>query len=124
MVYRKYINDLENEYQSKLTRLSFRNKDTGWNAYSFKAEFENGKVKQEIGYDNIYMKGFLSDIYLRPSCFECEFKKPHTTADITLGDYWGVNGIHPKFTDEKGISLIFIHSQKGKDIFDKIIVYN
>ena len=86
----------------------------------FKAEFENGQVKQEIGYDNIYMKGFLKDIYLRPSCFECEFKKPHTTADITLGDYWGVSGIHPEFTDESGISLIFVHSQKGKDIFAKI----
>lgn len=122
MVYKKYINDLENEYQSKLTSLSFRNKDTGWNTYSFKAEFGNGQVKQELGSDNIYMKGFLKDIYLRPSCFECEFKKPYTTADITLGDYWGVSGIHPEFIDEKGISLIFVHSQKGKDIFEKISV--
>ncbi|MBS3200923.1 Coenzyme F420 hydrogenase/dehydrogenase, beta subunit C-terminal domain [Turicibacter bilis] len=120
MVYKRYLNDLENEYQSKLKSLSFRNKDTGWSSYSFKAEFENGRVKQELGSNNIYMKGFIKDIYLRPSCFECEFKKPHTTADITLGDYWGVSGIHPEFTDEKGISLIFVHSQKGKDIFDKI----
>ncbi|WP_286312150.1 Coenzyme F420 hydrogenase/dehydrogenase, beta subunit C-terminal domain [Romboutsia ilealis] len=121
-VYREYVTNLEREYHSKLTSLSFRNKDTGWNTYSFKAEFENGKVHQEIGYDNIYMKGFLSDIYLRPSCFECEFKKPRTTADITLGDYWGVKGIHPEFTDEKGVSLIFVHSQKGKDIFDQVSV--
>lgn len=121
-VYREYVTNLEREYHSKLTSLSFRNKDTGWNTYSFKAEFENGKVHQEIGYDNIYMKGFLSDIYLRPSCFECEFKKPRTTADITLGDYWGVKDIHPEFTDEKGVSLIFVHSQKGKDIFDQVSV--
>lgn len=121
-VYREYVTNLESEYHSKLTGLSFRNKDTGWNTYSFKAEFENGKVHQEIGYDNIYMKGFLSDIYLRPSCFECEFKKPRTTADITLGDYWGVKDIHPEFTDEKGVSLIFVHSQKGKDIFDQVSV--
>ena len=59
---------------------------------------------------------------MRPSCFECEFKKPRTTADITLGDYWGVKGIHPEFTDEKGVSLIFVHSQKGKDIFDQVSV--
>ncbi len=121
-VYREYVTNLEREYHSKLTSLSFRNKDTGWNTYSFKAEFENGKVHQEIGYDNIYMKGFLSDIYLRPSCFECEFKKPRTTADITLGDYWGVKDIHPEFSDEKGVSLIFVHSQKGKDIFDQVSV--
>ncbi len=121
-VYREYVTNLERKYHSKLTGLSFRNKDTGWNTYSFKAEFENGKVHQEIGYDNIYMKGFLSDIYLRPSCFECEFKKPRTTADITLGDYWGVKGIHPEITDEKGVSLIFVHSQKGKEIFDQVSV--
>ncbi len=119
-IYRQYINDLESEYNSKLISLSFRNKDTGWNNYSFKAEFENGNVKQEKGSNNIYMKGFIKDIYLRPSCFECEFKKPRTTADITLGDYWGIGGIHPEFTDEKGVSLIFIHSQIGQDIFNKI----
>lgn len=121
-IYNQYISSLEKEYGSKLTNLSFRNKETGWNTYSFKAEFQNGKVKQELGYDNIYMKGFLNDIYLRPSCFECEFKKPLTTADFTLGDYWGVSGIHPEFTDENGVSLIFIHSQKAKEIFEQIRV--
>lgn len=120
LVYRKYVDNIQRENSEKIKSMSFRDKSTGWNTYSFKVEFNDGKIIKELGYDNTYMKGYLKDIYLRPTCYECDFKKPITSADITLADYWGVKEKHPDFYDEKGVSLILLNSIKGKSMFNKI----
>lgn len=119
LVYKEYVKKLKLLNKSGIRDIKFRDKSTGWNGYSFKVEYNNGELK-ENGYDNIYMKGFLSDIYLRPSCYTCKFKKPITSADLTLGDYWGVQHKHPEFDDDKGISLTLVNSKKGKAKFDLI----
>ena len=120
LVYRKYIDRLQVENDGQVKNISFRDKSTGWNTYSFNVEFENGNTIKELGSDNIYMKGYLKDIYLRPACYECDFKKPVTSSDITLADYWGVKDKHPDFYNEKGVSLILVNSTVGKNMFNKI----
>ena len=119
-VYKNYIKQLEEKSKSNISSLSFRDKSTGWSKYSIKVDFNNGMSFKERGLDNIYMSGFLKDIYLRPSCYDCNFKKPVTSADITLADYWGIQDIHPDFDDDKGVSLILVNSKKGKLLFDAI----
>lgn len=120
LVYKKYLKSLEDINKSKISSLSFRDKTTGWKNYSCKVDFENGKTIKEIGYDNMYMKGFLSDIYLRPSCYKCKSKKPITAADITLADYWGVQNIHSDFDDDKGVSLVLVNTELGQNIMEKL----
>ena len=66
------------------------------------------------------MKGFLQDVYLRPSCYNCKFKKINRISDITVADFWGIENILPKMDDDKGTSLVVIHSEKGKQLFDKL----
>lgn len=59
-------------------------------------------------------------MYLRPSCYSCKFKKINRISDITVADFWGIENILPKMADDKGTSLIVIHSEKGKLLFDKL----
>ena len=66
------------------------------------------------------MKGFLNDIYLRPSCYSCNFKGIRRISDITVADFWGIENVLPKMDDDKGTSLVVIHSEKGKQVFDKL----
>ena len=33
------------------------------------------------------MRGFLSDIYLRPSCYECKCKNGVSHSDLTIADF-------------------------------------
>ncbi|MGG7147408.1 Coenzyme F420 hydrogenase/dehydrogenase, beta subunit C-terminal domain [Clostridium butyricum] len=119
-IYKKYVDSLEEKNKSKIASISFRDKSTGWSKYSFRVDFENGDKVKEFGYNNVYMKGFLSDIYLRPSCYECKFKKPVTSADITLADYWGIQKIHPDFDDDRGASLALVNTRRGQDIIKNI----
>ena len=66
------------------------------------------------------MKGFLADLYLRRSCYNCQYKGNYSLADITLGDFWGINIICPEFDDDEGVSLVLIRSEKGKELLQKI----
>ncbi len=48
------------------------------------------------------------------------FKGIDREGDITLADFWGVDKIKPDLYDKKGISLLFINSEKGLNLFNKI----
>jgi hypothetical protein len=61
------------------------------------------------------MKGFLCDLYLRPSCHECPSKNFKSGSDITIGDYWGIQNILPDFDDDKGVSLVMINTLKANE---------
>ena len=104
----------------KLVNMSFRDKSTGWKRYSLKFDFEDGSSYEEVGNENAYIKGFVNNLYLRPSCYKCAYKTLHRQSDITLADFWGIEGMLPNLDDDKGTSLIFINSKKGQKIFEKI----
>lgn len=48
---------------------------------------KNSVLSSDIHYDNVYMKGFLSNLYLRPSCHDCKCKDGKHHSDISLGDF-------------------------------------
>lgn len=66
------------------------------------------------------MKGFLSDIYLRSSCYECKCKKGESQSDFTIGDYWGAKEVDRGLDDDKGLSIVMINTDKGLDIFGSL----
>lgn len=117
-VWQHYKNLISKDRNIK--KINFRDKSTGWKRYSLKFDFTDGKSYEEVGNKNDYIKGFIKNLYLRPSCYECAYKTLNRQSDITLADFWGVEGILPNLDDNKGTSLIFINTDKGKEIFDKI----
>ncbi len=119
-VWNCYKSALVKKFDSTVEKISFRNKSNGWQNYSLLCEFENKKEYKKFAGDDLYLRGFVADYYLRPSCYDCQFKGDNIKSDITLADFWGIDKVNPKFNDDKGISLVVIHSQKGQQIFDEI----
>ena len=68
----------------------------------------------------IYTNIFYSDYILRPSCYNCKYKKIVHPADITIADYWNIENILPKFDDNHGVSLVLINNMKGKELFESV----
>jgi len=97
------------------TMIDFRNKDNGWVSYNVKI----GNYNQPH-YNDAYMKSFLSDCNLRESCYNCKAKGNNRYADITLGDFWGVNNTEVKVKNNNGTSAVIVHTDKGKEIIDSI----
>lgn len=119
-VWNCYKSALVKKFDSTVEKISFRNKSNGWQNYSLLCEFENKKEYKKFAGDDLYLRGFAADYYLRPSCYDCQFKGDNIKSDITLADFWGIDKVNPKFNDDKGVSLVVIHSQKGQQIFDEI----
>ena len=106
------LNDIEN--------ISFRDKRTGWKKYSFTITLKDGNKITHPAYDDIYMKGFLSDLYLRPSCERCPTKSGRCRSDITLADCWGIDRFNPHMDDDNGTGLILVNSVKGQNIIHSL----
>lgn len=119
-VWRKYIDFIQAEKNGTAKKVSFRDKSSGWRNYSTTIEFNDGKKYTEKACDNLYMKGFLRNLYLCKSCYNCKFKNDNFSSDITLGDFWGVENILPDFSDDKGIGLVIIRSKKGEKLFNDV----
>lgn len=112
---------------SVLTGISFRDKSEGWKKFSFvlnfskaSAEGEPNTVLSSAFTDNHYMRTFLSNLSLRPSCYNCPAKAGKSGADITIGDFWGIDRILPNLKSYYGVSLVLINNKKNIDIFHKL----
>ena len=116
-----YIHEKELLFDSTVKNISFRKKNTGWRTYSLCIEFENGKSYSCVFNKDPYMKMFLRNICLRPSCYSCRFKAINSQADITLGDCWGIEKYMPELDDNKGCSLIITHTNKGNDLIRRVM---
>ena len=95
---------------SQIHEISFRNKRKGWNQYRFYLSGENFVIDQATK-DNLYMKGFKSDLFVRPSCTKCPARAGSSGSCLTMGDFWGIDVIDSSFNDDKGLSLILVHNK-------------
>lgn len=119
-IYKNYLRSVEKHTGSKIEEVQFRNKDLGWNSSTTKLYLDNGSYYRKERTSDEYMVGYLKhNLYLRPCCYECSFKKIPRVSDISLGDYWGFNKYYDTF-DYKGVSVVLINSSKGLKIYDMI----
>ena len=115
------IDLLAKEYNLEIKGIRFRDKRKGWRKYSFVLDVAKlsvfGKKKMislSQTFDmHVFLRGFLKDLYLRPSCYACPAKQLKSGADITIGDWWGIQKIKPEIDDDKGISAIIVNSNSG-----------
>ena len=123
MVFKKYIEYLEDEYKSKVVAYHPKNKEYGgWHNFAFKATFENGKQYVRNGTNDYFTELFVGNSHLlsRPSCFTCHYKHFPQPSDITIGDFWGIDKIDPSFDSPDGISKVVINTPKGMEYFNTL----
>ena len=131
-LWRKYVAEVEKKI-GKITYASWRNKFTGWHdswAMSMDGEKTGEKVDWHDSY-NMLIRGkksfynsrlsqgdpfyrlFLSDTCLGKACYDkCKFKYDHSSADIRIGDLWGMT-----YKDnEDGVSAAIAFTDKGNEV--------
>ena len=105
---------------TEIETISFRSKITGWRRYSFLLKARSNSKKDVITYtqqaqQNTYLRGFIADLYLRPSCHNCPSKLGKSHSDITIADFWGIENIDKEINYENGVTAIFINNSKGEE---------
>lgn len=113
----------------EIQSIAFRDKRNGWKKYGFalalsKASAAGEKNTVLLSYKplnkDLFMRGFLRDLYLRPSCYACPAKALKSESDLTLGDWWGIASIMPEIDDDKGISAVTANTAKGAEALHAI----
>lgn len=118
-VWEKYLEYRKNISGQEPEKISFRNKDDGWKLFNMKFEYQKSNYKKNQNQDP-YMQAFLKNASLREECYKCKFKNKNRASDITLADFWGIENILPEMDDNKGTSLVIVHSEKGQQLFKDI----
>lgn len=115
----EWLEDVSQKAESKVDEVNFRSKSTGWSTYS--VAYFGGKelVRSEKNTCDWYMRAFLQNASLRESCLDCPAKRC-CGSDITLGDFWGIEAIHPEIADSLGVSAVICNTEKGAAALDAI----
>ena len=118
-VYKDFCSHLENQYQDKISKLSFRHKPNGWKSFGMKVDFVKGDVYFKDILDDPYLVGFLKNFFLNPSCYSCPYANTNRLGDITIADFWGYKDNDEIKDDDKGITLVITNNEKGLVAYTK-----
>ena len=119
LLFSEYIKFVEKKRKKRVSAYYSRAKDDGY-MFNERIEYSDGSCDVKTMLGETWNHLFYSDNALRPCCYECKYTGSARNSDITIADFWGIEDISPEFYDKKGISLVIINSQKGKQAFDEI----
>ena len=135
-IWRRYLEELKQDVATKknkqveIRNISFRDKQSGWKKFSivFTFAFPSGDGNDKtisisrMHREDAFMKLFLTDLILRPSCYQCPARGGKSQSDLTIADFWGIENIIPEYYDERGVGLLMVNSPKGLKMLDDDIL--
>ena len=68
-----------------------------------------------------YFTGLLGGYISRESCYQCPYSSLNRPSDITMGDFWGYQKTRPDLANEKGLSILLINTEKGKELYNILV---
>ncbi len=117
-LFSKHLEALSQTLGEKIISYEFRNKQDGW-GLNCKIKTKTKTIFLPADKDPYYAS-FLRGRTYRPCCYECHFANSNKMADITVGDFWGIELFHPSFYDRRGISGVMLNTVFGKKTWDSV----
>lgn len=107
---------------TKPVRIEQRSKVLGWSHYRYATRFTYPQDTYVTipSHEDLFMRLFIKNCISRKSCSLCKFKGCNRRSDITLGDFWGIWDIAPEMDDDKGTSLVLVHSIAGRELLTQV----
>lgn len=120
-----YIDYLESNLNGRIIDLKFRDKSRGWGHFEKIIYLKDGKIKKKLihSIDSYYHTYFMEGDTLRENCYKCKYACISREGDFTMGDFWGIDKIHPEIKYDQGVSLFFVNSNKGESHINGLIKY-
>lgn len=120
--FEKYLDYQRTEMNGDIIYYNFRSKHKrGWGTqYLIKTK---RKTKTNTLSLDRYGKHFMDGDCYRESCYQCPYANMERIGDLTVGDFWGIGKSHPEFNSSKGVSSVFVNSEKGRYLFEQMKYY-
>jgi coenzyme F420-reducing hydrogenase beta subunit len=124
MLFKEHIRYLAKKYKADILEYSFRNKMKSWgvNYYFYYKRYRDKKIRLKADYYNSdsYYVAFMKNLGLRECCYNCQYTSTERQGDFTIADWWGIDKVRPEIPSDKGVSLIFVNTDKATSIFKQI----
>jgi coenzyme F420-reducing hydrogenase beta subunit len=117
-VWQMYLEEVlkkNNIKRQEVKNIEFRSKRKGWLWYSLEMKNKKKTFFTQTKYDNIFLRGFLQNYFLRPSCYNCPSKALTSGSDFTIGDFWSMDKVLKGYDDDKGTSILLVNSKKAEE---------
>lgn len=119
-IFSDYLDYMQKKIGGHFKKVLFREKRLCYNYTSFSLYNENPKLDYHKGVESEpFMRSFFSDMNVRPSCYDCKFKKRYRVSDFTIWDCYDVKQFSKNF-DDAGTNRVLVHTEKGMRILDEI----
>lgn len=121
LVWQKYLEMQETILNKKISNVSFRDKFYGYQYSQMVLKGIDNEMLYHEGVESDQMfRAFFSNICVRPSCYECKFKKRYRVSDFTIWDCFKPYDFDKKIDSHNGTTNLLIHTIKGRKIFEDI----
>lgn len=114
LLWQKFVAEAEERSGKVVRRVSFRDKDEGWLRYNLTTLFTDGSREAQFYWDTDFMRLFLSDVALNRCCYDCRYAGLPRQGDVTVGDFWGVQRLHPDWPLRDGVAAVLVNSPAGE----------
>lgn len=118
-VWRSYVKYLEHKKKGRMTDFSFRDKRNRDNGHVCSYVIDGTEYEEKLN-SNLYCRMYFADDTVRPSCYNCKYCTPKRNSDLTIGDFWGLDKVKPEMDDGMGTSMVIVHTEKGRAVWDDI----
>lgn len=123
----QHVKAIESRKEFKAGHLFFRDPKYKTSKYAFTIYDESifaesifagakPKYKKYVDDDDLYQIGYHSALIYRNSCYSCKYAQLSRGGDLTFGDYH-VKSVDDCDIDTEKKSLIFVNTERGKELF-------
>lgn len=121
-MFQDYISYMEKKIKGKIIDFRFRDKNLGWKLYGKMTVEEIDGTRKSIYFEpeqSSYYQMFLNSYTYRENCYSCPYASDNRQGDITIGDYWGIDLVHPELVAgpidlKSGVSCMIVNNKQGK----------
>ncbi len=120
LLQKKKIEYYERMEQSRVIFYRDKYKKYAWIDFGAMLKYESGKEQFVSRWKDEFLHFFIAkNLNLRPSCYNCQFKKGNMYSDITMGDFWQIDRVTERDLRD-GVSALVINTPKGQACIDRL----
>lgn len=118
-VWQQYLRELS--HGSKVKSVSFRSNRQPWGTgHMLEIKWDDGRVYYGHSDTDSYYYAFGKELAVNSACSDCHFAKLPRVADLTMGDFWGIEQYKSSLVDGKGTSLLLVNNSKGEEVLQQV----
>lgn len=121
LAFKKYALWREHVAGHEISRISSRSKSCEGRRFGMSLSFQDTDIAYLASQkEDPFLRGFLSELFSRPSCHACSVRELRSGADLSIADYWGAEEKFPDLNAAKWVSLVLANTSKGVRAFDEV----